>query len=71
MNEKARELMSAVYLDDEKQKEKIQNTRNAFTEVTSFVLENMKDSREKSLVLTKLEEACMWAIKGITREKGI
>ena len=53
---------------NEEQKKKIQNTRNAFTEVTAFVLENMKDSREKSLTLTKLEEACMWAIKGITRE---
>lgn len=69
MDEKAKELMNAVYSDDEEQKRKIENTRNAFTEVTSFVLENMKDSREKSLSLTKLEEACMWAIKGITREE--
>lgn len=68
MEEKARELMNAVYLDNEEQKEKIKNTRNAFTEVTTFILENMKDGREKSLTLTKLEEACMWAIKGITRE---
>lgn len=69
MEDKAKELMSAVYLENEEQKEKIKNTRNAFTEVTAFVLENMKDSREKSLTLTKLEEACMWAIKGITREE--
>lgn len=68
MEEKAEKLMSAIYLDDEKQKEKIKNTRKAFTNVTAFILENMQDSREKSLVLTKLEEACMWAIKGITRE---
>ncbi len=68
MEEKARELMNAVYLEDEEQKEKINNTREAFTKVTAFVLENMKDSREKSLTLTKLEEACMWGIKGITRE---
>lgn len=69
MNEQAKKLMNAIYSDDEKQKEKIENTRNAFADVTAFVLENMKDSREKSLSLTKLEEACMWAIKGITREK--
>ena len=68
MNEKAKELMNAVYLNDEEQNRKIENTRNAFTNVTAFVLENMKESREKSLALTKLEEACMWAIKGITRE---
>lgn len=69
MDEKAKELMSAIYLDDEEQKRKIENTRDAFTDVTAFILKNMKDSREKSLTLTKLEEACMWAIKGITREK--
>ena len=69
MEEKAKELMSAIYSDDEEQKRKIENTRDAFTDVTAFILKNMKDSREKSLTLTKLEEACMWAIKGITREK--
>lgn len=68
MDERAKELMSAVYLDDENQKKKIENTRDAFTDVTAFILKNMQDSREKSLTLTKLEEACMWAIKGITRE---
>ena len=29
---------------------------------------NYKGSRETSLVMTKLEEAQFWAIKGITRE---
>ena len=53
----------------EEQKRKIEDTRKAFTNVTAFILENMKESREKSLTLTKLEEACMWAIKGITREE--
>lgn len=67
MKEKAIELMNAVYKDE--QQEKIANTRNAFADATAFVLENLKDSREKSLTLTKLEEACMWAIKGITRER--
>lgn len=70
MKEKAKELMNAVYLDNEEQKKKIEDTRNSFMNVTEFVLENMKDSREKSLTLTKLEEACMWAIKGITREEN-
>lgn len=68
MEDKAKELMNAIYLDDEEQKRKIENTRDVFTDVTAFILKNMKDSREKSLTLTKLEEACMWAIKGITRE---
>ena len=29
-----------------------------------------KNSREKSLAITKLEEAQFWAIKGITREEN-
>ena len=66
MEEKARALMNAIY--KEKKKKKIDTTREEFTKITTYILENLKDSREKSLVLTKLEEACMWAIKGITRE---
>ena len=66
MEEKARALMNAIY--KEETKEKIDTTREEFTKITTYILENLKDSREKSLVLTKLEEACMWSIKGITRE---
>lgn len=66
MEEKARALMNAIY--KEETKEKIDTTREEFTKITTYILENLKDSREKSLVLTKLEEACMWAIKGISRE---
>ena len=67
MEEKARALMNAIY--KEENKEKIDTTREEFTKITTYILENLKDSREKSLALTKLEEACMWAIKGITREE--
>ena len=67
MEEKARALMNAVY--KEENKEKIDTTREEFTKITTYILENLKDSREKSLALTKLEEACMWAIKSITREE--
>lgn len=67
MEEKARTLMNAIY--KEENKEKIDTTREEFTKITTYILERLKDSREKSLALTKLEEACMWAIKGITREE--
>lgn len=67
MEEKARALMNAIY--KEENKEKIDTTREEFTKITTYILVNLKDSREKSLALTKLEEACMWAIKGITREE--
>ena len=55
MEEKARALMNAIY--KEETKEKIDTTREEFTKITTYILENLKDSREKSLVLTKLEEA--------------
>ena len=67
MREKANELMNAIY--KEETQEKIANMRNAFTDIATYILENLKDSREKSLAMTKIEEACRWAIKGITREK--
>lgn len=67
MEEKARFLMNAIY--KEENKEKIDTTREEFTKITTYILENLKDSREKSLALTKLEEACMWAIKSITMEE--
>jgi hypothetical protein len=30
-------------------------------------LDHLEDSREKSIARTKIEEAVMWAVKGITR----
>jgi hypothetical protein len=53
----------------EAQKERIAKTRNEFSKMYDFIEENCKPNRETSLVLTKLEEAQFWAIKGITREE--
>ena len=54
MKEKATELMNAIYSEDEKQKKKIEKTRNAFANVTEFILENLQDSRtNKELKLLK------------------
>lgn len=35
-------------------------------ELLDDVFEQMTESREKSLAMTKLEESVMWAVKGIT-----
>lgn len=65
MNEKAR------YLEVSKEKnEKIQQIRENFSKIYDFIEEIAKNSREKSLAITKLEEAQFWAIKGITREEN-
>ena len=59
----------AKYLEVDKEKEeRIQHIRETFSNVYDEIEKSCKPSRETSLVLTKLEEAQFWAIKGITRE---
>lgn len=65
MNEKAKYLE----VDDEKNR-KIQEIRENFSNMYDFIEKTCKSSRETSLVITKLEEAQFWAIKGITREEN-
>lgn len=63
MNDRAKYL--AV---DEEKNNRIQHIRDVFSSIYDEIETNCKPSRETSLVLTKLEEAQFWAIKGITRE---
>lgn len=53
----------------EEQNKRIQEIRLLFSNVYDCVEKTCQSSRETSLVMTKLEEAQFWAIKGITREK--
>lgn len=53
----------------DKQKEKIQDIREMFSDVYNSIEAICVPSRETSLAMTKLEEAQFWAIKGITREQ--
>ena len=64
LNEKASFLETT-----KEQKEKIDKIRIAFSNMYDTVDNLCKNSREKSLVMTKLEEAQFWAIKGISREE--
>ena len=50
------------------QQDKIDLIRSSFSNMYDVIDNNCEYSRETSLALTKLEEAQMWAIKGITRE---
>ena len=64
MNDRAKYL--AV---DEEKNNRIQHIRDVFSNIYDEIETNCKSSRETSLVMTKLEEAQFWAIKGITREE--
>lgn len=50
------------------QQDKIDLIRSSFSNIYDIIDHKCESSRETSLALTKLEEAQMWAIKGITRE---
>lgn len=54
---------------NEEQNNRIQKIRELFSNMYDEIENNCKASRETSLVITKLEEAQFWAIKGITREE--
>lgn len=43
--------------------------RNTMWNAAEYVNENVPDGREKSLAITALEEAMMWANAGIARAK--
>ena len=64
MNEKAKFIEIT-----EEQKEKINKIRLCFSDIYNCIEKLCENSREKSLAITKLEEAQFWAIKGISREE--
>lgn len=66
MNDKAKMLSV-----DEEKNNRIQLIREVFSSIYDEIDKYCKESRETSLVYTKLEEAQFWAIKGITREKEL
>ena len=56
-----------ISVDDEKNN-RIQKISETFSMCYDEIEKSGEPSRETSLVMTKLEEAQFWAIKGITRE---
>lgn len=64
MNKRAR----FIAINDDQQF-RIDEIRNAFSDLYDKIDSLCKGSRETALVYTKLEEAQFWAIKGISREE--
>lgn len=53
----------------EDQPERYEKIRNKAKMLAAYINENCPDSREKSLAMTKLEEAVMWANASIARNE--
>ena len=51
------------------QPERYENIRNKAKMLVAYINEYCPDSREKSLAMTKLEEAVMWANASIARNE--
>lgn len=51
------------------QKDRIDTVRSNFTQLYDYLDGEIPNGREKSLYTTKMEEACMWAVKAVSREK--
>ena len=66
----ARSFGSSSLSDDQKQR--VSKIRDEFChllkEVDKIILPSMAQGREFSICKTKLEEACMWAIRSVSRE---
>ena len=54
----------------DKQVELVKEIRKEFSDLSEILSENVPKGRYLSLVETKLEEACMFAIKAVTHQAG-
>ncbi len=59
---------AAVAMNDTAAVEKCRVIREAFSEALAAVRQHVKPGRELALVTTKLQEACMWAIRGVAMD---
>lgn len=50
---------------DAEQLERLKRTRSAIRDAYNVIMKELPPCRERSLAITKLEEASMWANKGV------
>ena len=51
------------------QLKRVEDIIHNFTALCDYLDYLIPEGREKSLYITKLEEACMWAVKAVSREE--
>lgn len=62
------ELFGSTALDDE-QRVKVEVIYREFVKLAEYVDELVPEGRSKSIVLTNLQQAKMWAVNGIAKRK--
>jgi len=58
---------SAIAMNDSAV-EKCRVIRKSFSDALSAIKQHIKPGRELALVTTKMQEACMWAIRGVAMD---
>lgn len=48
---------------------KMDQVRTRMLDISYSIIDLVPDGREQSVALTKIEEACMWAIAGLARNE--
>ena len=61
-------MITTNYGLDKKQKERLKIIKNGYEDLINLIDSSLLDGREKSLVITKLQEALMWATRSIALE---
>ena len=56
---------------NEDQLDRVDTVKRNFSQLFDYLDSCIPTGREKALYKTKLEEACMWAVKAIAEEKEI
>lgn len=65
--------MSRFYSKEltEEQLDRVNHIKKNFTELYNWINACIPEGREKDLYTTKLEEACMWAVKAVSNYEPV
>lgn len=61
-------MITTNYSLDDKQKERLKVIKNGYEDLINLIDNSLLNGREKSLVITKLQEALMWTTRSIAVE---
>ena len=62
------DMITTTYGLTNRQKQRVKDVKELYKNLIDFIDIELSDSREKSLSITKLEEALMWTTRSISKE---